>query len=148
MHMFPGFLTSVLTQTSFQSHQLLFSHASAEVRDENMWERNFGSTRSQTHNHQVMSLTGHNWTDASITRKTVSIVFMIESSQWLNPSPQDKLLNSFKLRAFADDKINVTKKEILFGMVRKHCGKRRKCWLAAFSPFPTMFSEAFFSRVV
>ena len=22
----------------------------------------------------------------------------------------------------------------------KHCGKRRKCWLPAFSPFPTMFS--------
>ena len=21
----------------------------------------------------------------------------------------------------------------------KHCGKRRKCWLSAFSPFPTMF---------
>ena len=23
---------------------------------------------------------------------------------------------------------------------RKHCGKRRKCWLPAFSPFPKMFS--------
>ena len=23
---------------------------------------------------------------------------------------------------------------------RKHCGKRRKCWRPAFSPFPTMFS--------
>ena len=22
----------------------------------------------------------------------------------------------------------------------KHCGKRRKCWLLAFSPFPTVFS--------
>ena len=22
----------------------------------------------------------------------------------------------------------------------KHCGKRRKCWLPAFSPFPTAFS--------
>ena len=26
---------------------------------------------------------------------------------------------------------------------RKHCGKRRKCWLPAFSPFPTVFSEGF-----
>ena len=26
---------------------------------------------------------------------------------------------------------------------RKHCGKRRKCWLPAFSPFPTMFSIVF-----
>ena len=32
----------------------------------------------------------------------------------------------------------------LSGMIRKHCGKRRKCWLPAFSPFPTMFSTPFF----
>ena len=32
--------------------------------------------------------------------------------------------------------------------VTKHCGKRRKCWLPAFSPFPTVFSKAFFFRVV
>ena len=29
---------------------------------------------------------------------------------------------------------------------RKHCGKRRKCWFPAFSPFPTKFSEGFFQR--
>ena len=34
-HVFPGFLTSVLTRLSFQSHRLLFSHASSEVRGEN-----------------------------------------------------------------------------------------------------------------
>ena len=34
-HVFPGFLPPVLTQISFQSHRLLFSHASAEVRGEN-----------------------------------------------------------------------------------------------------------------
>ena len=28
------------------------------------------------------------------------------------------------------------KTEICFGKGRKHCGKRRKCWLPAFSPFP------------
>ena len=33
-------------------------------------------------------------------------------------------------------------------MGRKHCGKRRKCWLPAFSPFPTMFSKGFFFRVL
>ena len=33
-------------------------------------------------------------------------------------------------------------------MCRKHCGKRRKCWLPAFSPFPTMFSKDFFLGVV
>ena len=34
---------------------------------------------------------------------------------------------------------------------RKHSGKRRKCWLPAFSPFPTMFStvpRAYFSFCV
>ena len=30
-YVFPGFLTPALTQISFQSYQLLFSHASAEV---------------------------------------------------------------------------------------------------------------------
>ena len=55
-HVFPGFLTPVLTQLSFRSHQL-FSHASVEVRGENMPERKFASTRSRTRNHKVMSQT-------------------------------------------------------------------------------------------
>ena len=44
VYAFPGFLTPVQIQISFQSHRLLFSHASAEVRGENMPERNFAST--------------------------------------------------------------------------------------------------------
>ena len=31
-----------------------------------------------------------------------------------------------------------------FDRVEKHCGKRMKCWLPAFYPFPTMFSKGFF----
>ena len=42
-HVFPGFFTPALTQLSFQSHRLLFSHTSAEVRDENMLERKLAS---------------------------------------------------------------------------------------------------------
>ena len=38
---FPGSLTPVLTQLFFQSHRLLFSHVSAEVRGENTPERKF-----------------------------------------------------------------------------------------------------------
>ena len=34
-----------------------------------------------------------------------------------------------------------------FGNGRKHCGKGRKCWLLAFSPFPTMFSKGFLYMV-
>ena len=41
-----------------------------------------------------------------------------------------------------------SKIEVCHGMRRKHCGKRRKCWWPAFSPFPTMFSKAFSFRVV
>ena len=50
---FPGFLTPVLTQLSFQSHCLLFSHASAEVRGENTPERKVAPTGDRTRNHQV-----------------------------------------------------------------------------------------------
>ena len=56
-YVFPGFLTPVLTQLFFQSHRLLFSHASVEVRGENTPERKVASTGDRTHNHQVMSPT-------------------------------------------------------------------------------------------
>ena len=48
-----------------------------------------------------------------------------------------------RLQNICDRKI-----EICFGKGRKHCGKRRKCWLPAFSPFPTMFLKGFFFNVV
>ena len=53
-HVLPGFLTPVLKHFFFQSHRLLFSHASAEVRGEKTPERKFASTVYRTHNHQVM----------------------------------------------------------------------------------------------
>ena len=52
-HVFPGFLTPVLTQLTFQSHRLRFSQASAAVRGENTPERELASTGDRTHNHQV-----------------------------------------------------------------------------------------------
>ena len=67
----------------------------------------------------------------------------------VNYLPNDKMLDLSKLKPFADDNLNVNKKkEICFEKRRKHCGKRRKCWLPAFSPFPTMFSKGFLLRVV
>ena len=42
---------------SFQSHGLLFLHASAEVRGENTPERKVASTGDRTHNRQVTSPT-------------------------------------------------------------------------------------------
>ena len=61
--------------------------------------------------------------------------------------PINNILDLSKLKAFADNEINVTE-NLKFGNCRKHCGKRRNCWLPAFSPFPTMFSKGFFLRVV
>ena len=55
------------------------------------------------------------------------------------------------MKAFSNDKIKVTEKlKFVKGRVEKHCGKWRKCWLPAFSPFPTMFSKGLlvFHRVV
>ena len=50
-HVFPGFLTPVLTYFSFQSHRLL-SHMLLQ-----RLEANENTPRDQTHNHQLMSLT-------------------------------------------------------------------------------------------
>ena len=60
--------------------------------------------------------------------------------------PNKKILDWFKLKAFADDKIDVNKK-LKFGMERIEYIVR-KCWLPAFSPFPTLFSKGFFFKVV
>ena len=50
-----------------------------------------------------------------------------------------------KLKAFADNKINVAQIMIsVSGRVENIVGKRRKCWLTAFSTFPIMFSSFFF----
>ena len=70
----------------------------------------------------------------------------------VNPLPNNLFLAWSKLKAFkafADDKTNVASKQKFFIWIgRKHCGKRRKCWLPAFSPFLTMFSKGYFLMVV
>ena len=38
--------------------------------------------------------------------------------------------------------------EMCLSLYRRHCGKRRKYWLPAFSPFLTRFPKGFFLRVV
>ena len=51
---FLAFSNQYLHNFSFQSHRLLFSHASAEVRGENTPEKKVASTGDRTQNHQVM----------------------------------------------------------------------------------------------
>ena len=46
-----------------------------------------------------------------------------------NSLPNDKILDWSKIKALADDKINVVQKlKFCVWEGRKHCGKRRKCW--------------------
>ena len=65
-----------------------------------------------------------------------------------NPLPNDKILDWSKSKAFADNKINVNKQlKFGFGRVENIVKKRRKCWLPAFFPFPTIFSKGLFLKV-
>ena len=80
-YVFSGFFTPVLTQLSLQSHGLLFSHASAEMRGKNTPERKLASTVYRTRNHQV-------------TSPTLSY-------------PDNEILGVTKLKTFSDNKSNV-----------------------------------------
>ena len=61
---------------------------------------------------------------------------------YLNRLSNDRMLDWSELKVFTGDMLNVTK-NLLFEIGRKLCGKRRKCWLPAFSPFPTNVSKPF-----
>ena len=65
----------------------------------------------------------------------------------INSLPNNESLDWSKLKAFVDNKINNIKTEIIFGMGRKHCRKRRKFCLPAFS-LPTLFSKGLFFRII
>ena len=53
------------------------------------------------------------------------------------------------MKAFADDKIDVSEILKFVLKIRKHCGNRRKCWLPTFFfLFPRMFSKGFLLKVV
>ena len=72
--------------------------------------------------------------------KILTVTKMCQIYLKFKSSPNDRILDQSKLKVFADDTINVAEKlKFVVGKVEKLCGKRRKCWLPAFSPFPTMF---------
>ena len=62
-----------------------------------------------------------------------------------NSLPNDNCLKWSKLKVFADNKLNATKKILKFvsGTIENIVGKGKKCWLPAFSPIPTTFSKDF-----
>ena len=78
----------------------------------------------------------------SYAEKNLKVVLSIKLSAWrfVNPLPNDKILDLFKMKVFADDILNVTENlTFLFDRVENIVGKGER--LPAFSPFPTMFSK-------
>ena len=60
-----------------------------------------------------------------------------------NSLPKDKVLELSKVKSICRGQyLCDSKVEICFVKSRKLCGKRRKCWLPAFSSFPTIFQKA------
>ena len=66
-----------------------------------------------------------------------------------NSLPNDKTLDMTKSKAFADNKLNITKITISsFDSIENTVGKGRNAGYQHFLPFPTVFSKAFILRVV
>ena len=67
----------------------------------------------------------------------------------INSLPNDNVLEWPNFKAFADGHKHVTQiLTFVLEKVESNVKKRRKCWLPAFSPFPTMFSKAVFLMVI
>ena len=66
-------------------------------------------------------------------------------SQMLNPSPNDKILNVTKLKAFTDNKINVAKMMIsVFDRLENIMGKEESAGYQHFLLYPPCFQKASF----
>ena len=66
-------------------------------------------------------------------------------AETVNPFQHDKILNQAKLKAFADDNLNVTKMVIyVFDRVENIMGKRRNCLYKQFLLFPQCFQKPSF----
>ena len=67
----------------------------------------------------------------------------------INSLPNNKILDWSKLKAFADDNLYEAQMMIyVFDWAGKIVGKGENAGNQHFSPFPTMFSNALFLRVV
>ena len=66
-----------------------------------------------------------------------------------NSSPNDKTLDWSKMKAFADDKMNLNENlKCVLGRIENIVAKGEKAGYQHFSPFLTMFSKAFSLSVV
>ena len=74
-------------------------------------------------------------------------MFILNHQGIFNSLPNDKILNYFKFKAYADDEIDVTQKmEFILGRVENIVGKGENAGI--FSSFLTMFSKILFFMVI
>ena len=66
-----------------------------------------------------------------------------ETNLIILPFPKWQILESSKLKEFADDNCKSDENGGVFQNGRKHCGKRRNCSLRGISPFPQCFHKTF-----
>ena len=72
-----------------------------------------------------------------------------ENAGNLNPFPNSKIYDWSKLKAFADDRINVTEKlKFVLGKVKNNEGKGKNAGYQHFLPLSTMFSKGVFFKIV
>ena len=83
-------------------------------------------------------------------RKSCHYMFLLQlliplpNNPMFKSLPNDKILDWSKLKAFAEDKIKELKIIIfVWDRFENTVGRRRKCWLPVFSPFPSVFSKGF-----
>ena len=63
-----------------------------------------------------------------------------------NPSPDDKILGLSKLKAFADDKLNIIQNiEVVFHSIENIVGKEENAGYQHFLLFPQCFQKAYSS---
>ena len=149
-YVFPGFLTPVLTQLFFPkpdyfSHMLLQRWEVKIRRKEKSPQPGIELTTTRSWVRHA-----HHWSTRAgglYSKGFINITVFPKSS--FNPLSKDKILDWFKLKTFADDKINVTQKQkFSLGWVESIREKEKMPVTGISSPFSTMFSKGFLLRVV
>ena len=93
----------------------------------------------------IFLATTYLWTDNTITECYLYKIFHFFPTflPQFNSFPKDKILEQSKLKAFADDKINVTEKsKFVLGRVENIVGKKENTGLQHFLLFPQCFKKA------
>ena len=91
-------------------------------------------------------MTAHSvWSDLDLQCK--SYITCADRFVWVNSL--QPLLHNADLYSLPNDKFNFAQMIIFVSGCKENiAGKGEKCWLPAFSHFPTMFSKGFFPKVV